>query len=197
MNFLAHIFLSGDNQDVQVGNFIGDFVKGSNYRNYKRDVKLGILLHRNIDEYFDEIDIVRKLRRDLSADYGRYAGVALDLIFDYYLASQFDMYHHESLVIYSESFYKNLRKISGDFDQKVKFVGDKMIELDWLNQYASPEGMQSIAMNLERRIGRDVGFERLSETIMENNDQLSLAFQLSFPEMQQFAFKKRLVLQGI
>jgi acyl carrier protein phosphodiesterase len=197
MNFLAHIFLSGDNRNVQVGNFIGDFVKGSKYKDYESDVKQGILLHRAIDEYFDNIDIVRKLRRDLSADYGRYAGVALDLIFDYYLASQFCMYHNESLKVYSQSFYNHLKKISGDFDKQVKFVGDKMIELDWLNQYISPEGMQSIAMSLERRIGKQVGFERLAEGIYQNNEQLSLAFQLSFPEMQQFAFKKRLVLQGV
>ena len=30
MNFLAHIYLSGDDPNIQLGNFIGDFVKGRN-----------------------------------------------------------------------------------------------------------------------------------------------------------------------
>ena len=30
MNFLAHLYLSGDNPRLMVGNFIGDFVKGRN-----------------------------------------------------------------------------------------------------------------------------------------------------------------------
>ena len=29
MNYLAHIFLSGSNRKVQLGNFVGDAVKGS------------------------------------------------------------------------------------------------------------------------------------------------------------------------
>ena len=34
MNYLAHIFLSGDDRRVQIGNFVGDAVKGRAYENY-------------------------------------------------------------------------------------------------------------------------------------------------------------------
>ena len=38
MNYLAHIFLSGSNRKVQLGNFVGDAVKGSSYKNYPPDI---------------------------------------------------------------------------------------------------------------------------------------------------------------
>lgn len=53
MNYLAHIFLSGSNRKVQLGNFVGDAVKGSSYKNYPPDIAKGIQLHRAIDDYTD------------------------------------------------------------------------------------------------------------------------------------------------
>lgn len=55
MNYLAHIFLSGSNRKVQLGNFVGDAVKGSSYKNYPPDIAKGIQLHRAIDDYTDLI----------------------------------------------------------------------------------------------------------------------------------------------
>lgn len=51
MNYLAHIFLSGPNRKVQLGNFVGDAVKGSSYKNYPPDIAKGIQLHRAIEAY--------------------------------------------------------------------------------------------------------------------------------------------------
>ena len=34
MNFLAHIYLSGDSRELLIGNFIGDYVKGKDYEKY-------------------------------------------------------------------------------------------------------------------------------------------------------------------
>ena len=36
MNYLAHIFLSGNDRCIQIGNFIGDGVKGDGYKQYPR-----------------------------------------------------------------------------------------------------------------------------------------------------------------
>ena len=53
MNYLAHIFLSGDNRKIQIGNFVGDAVKGHAYNKFSPDFRKGILLHRAIDDYTD------------------------------------------------------------------------------------------------------------------------------------------------
>ena len=60
MNFLAHIYLSGENQGITIGNFIADGIKGNKYLSYREDLQKGILLHRSIDSFTDQHPIVRQ-----------------------------------------------------------------------------------------------------------------------------------------
>ncbi len=60
MNYLAHIFLSGNDDDVLIGNFIGDYVKGKDFNNYPAGIQKGILLHRRIDTYTDRHKIIHQ-----------------------------------------------------------------------------------------------------------------------------------------
>ena len=53
MNYLAHIFLSGGQPDIMIGNFIADSIKGSKYSAYPTEIQKGILLHRQIDTTTD------------------------------------------------------------------------------------------------------------------------------------------------
>ena len=43
MNFLAHIFLSGDSDLTTIGNFMADGIKGKDYRKYSKELQIGIL----------------------------------------------------------------------------------------------------------------------------------------------------------
>ena len=74
MNYLAHIFLSGSNRKVQLGNFVGDAVKGSSYKNYPPDIAKGIQLHRAIDDYTDRHPAVCEVVHRLQPEFGRYSG---------------------------------------------------------------------------------------------------------------------------
>lgn len=75
MNYLAHIFLSGSNRKVQLGNFVGDAVKGSSYKNYPPDIAKGIQLHRAIDDYTDHHPAVCEVVHRLQPEFGlRQAG---------------------------------------------------------------------------------------------------------------------------
>jgi len=54
MNYLAHCYLSGKNEDLLLGNFMTDFLQKKEERNYKDIVLLGIQLHRAIDTFTDQ-----------------------------------------------------------------------------------------------------------------------------------------------
>ena len=58
MNFLSHLYLSGDSEGLILGNFIADGVKGSNLGHFEKEVQRGILLHRKIDTFTDTHPIV-------------------------------------------------------------------------------------------------------------------------------------------
>jgi acyl carrier protein phosphodiesterase len=44
MNYLAHLYLSQADDELALGNFIADFVKGNHYRNFSPQVSKGILM---------------------------------------------------------------------------------------------------------------------------------------------------------
>lgn len=60
MNFLAHIYLSGDNDLIKIGNFMADGIRGKQFEHFPEDVQKGIVLHRFIDTYTDSHDIFRQ-----------------------------------------------------------------------------------------------------------------------------------------
>ena len=87
MNYLAHVYLSGANDLIKVGNFMADSVKGSQYLNYEKELQHGILLHRHIDSYTDAHPIYRQSKHRLHEKYGHYSGVIMDILYDHFLRS--------------------------------------------------------------------------------------------------------------
>ena len=79
MNYLAHLYLSGSNEHILVGNFIADSIKGSTYKDYPSDIQRGVLLHRQIDTHTDSHPNFRTSTKRLHKNYGHYSGVIVDI----------------------------------------------------------------------------------------------------------------------
>lgn len=97
MNYLAHLYLSGPTDGIKVGNFIGDYVKGSRHNRYSPDIQKGILLHRQIDTFMDRHPIARESATIFKPQYRRYASVVIDIIYDHLLAVSWNRYNEQSL----------------------------------------------------------------------------------------------------
>ena len=97
MNFLAHLHLSGTNDYIKIGNFIGDSVKGKSYQKFAPDIQKGILLHRKIDYFTDKHIITKDLSKFFAPKYRKYSGIVVDIIYDYYLANNWNKYSNISL----------------------------------------------------------------------------------------------------
>ena len=111
MNFLAHIFLSGEEDDqLKLGNFMGDTVRGKQYLNYPERVQCGILLHRQIDTFTDSHPLFRESKRRLVPIYGHYAGVITDIFYDYFLTKHWEKFSSEDLDSYINRFYTLLQE---------------------------------------------------------------------------------------
>ncbi|HPX06218.1 MAG TPA: ACP phosphodiesterase, partial [Tenuifilaceae bacterium] len=105
MNFLAHLYLSGDNVHVRLGNFIGDHVKGKAFTHYPPDVQKGILMHRAIDSFTDNHLATAESKRLLRSGYGKYAGVVVDVFYDHLLASNWSNFSPFPLRGFTRGFY--------------------------------------------------------------------------------------------
>jgi Uncharacterized protein conserved in bacteria len=90
MNHLAHVLLAGDEEALQLGGMLGDFVHGRpDPQRWPERVIAGIRLHRAIDVYTDAHAEVLAAKARLPPPYRRYAGIALDMWFDHCLARDF------------------------------------------------------------------------------------------------------------
>ena len=97
MNFLAHLYLSGNDDKLITGNFIGDYVKGNNFLKYPGKIREGIVLHRRIDSFTDAHPLFRDAKKLFREEFGLYSGVVTDLIFDHFLAVSWKNYHPVTL----------------------------------------------------------------------------------------------------
>ena len=142
MNFLAHIYLSGNNPEIQIGNFIGDYVKGKKYENYPDLIQKGILLHRKIDDFTDRHPKVKKSSELLKENYGRYSGVIVDLYYDHFLAANWEQFSNQTLRDFvtriHRLFLKNYFRLPGEVKSFLPF----MIQSRRLENYKSFDGLE-------------------------------------------------------
>src|SRR3954453_2663939 len=109
MNFLAHLYLSGNDPEIMVGNFLGDFVRGRNLlERYKKNIATGIELHRTIDEFTDTHPIVAQSKNRLREKYRHYAAVIVDIFYDHFLAKNWSEYSSELLPDFADRAYQIL-----------------------------------------------------------------------------------------
>lgn len=97
MNYLAHLYLSGPSDGIRLGNFIGDYVKGNRFSRYPPEIRKGILLHRQIDSFMDEHPLSHTSAELFRARYTRFSRVIIDVVYDHYLAKNWDKYSDQSL----------------------------------------------------------------------------------------------------
>jgi len=141
MNFLAHLYLSGDNPLVQVGNFIGDHVKGRDHEKYMLEIQKGILLHRKIDHFTDTHPLVKQSAQRLSERYGRYAGIVMDVFYDYYLGINWADLNDVPLKQYVSGIHKVLLRNYFKLPSAVKRFLPFMIKSRRLESYATKQGI--------------------------------------------------------
>ncbi len=142
MNYLAHLFLSSGSPNEMIGNFIGDYVKGKMfYQKLPYQVSVGVFLHRAIDEYTDNHTLHKETRIALQPLYGKFAGVIADMLFDHYLAKNFENYTSESLARFEKECYRILFAHFDVLPARVQGFLPKMRKASRLQSYAHIEGL--------------------------------------------------------
>ncbi|TSE09250.1 MULTISPECIES: ACP phosphodiesterase [Aquimarina] len=151
MNFLAHIYLSGEDPELKIGNFIADSVKGKKYLNYPNRIQQGITLHRKIDSYTDTHPIVKKSVSRLFPKYRHYSTVIVDILYDHFLANNWVEYSEIPLEEYTVSFYELLHQYHQVLPKQIQNFLPYMIKDNWLLSYASISGIGSALSGMNRR----------------------------------------------
>ena len=186
MNYLAHLFLSCQDDDLLIGNFIADSIRNKEMANYPATIQKGILLHRQIDTYTDTHPAVRKSTHRLHSTHGKYAPVVVDILFDYVLSHNWDKYSNEPLTLFSKRVYWLLEQRSSDLPLKLQKRLDSMIRHDWLMNYGKEEGLRFVFERMEERAKFPAHFDKAVDNLLKDYDLFEEDFNAFFPEVIHF-----------
>lgn len=196
MNFLAHIYFSGDNDYVKIGNFIADAIKGKKYMEYSKEVQVGILLHRNIDSFTDKHPTVRISKDRLHSRYRHYDGVIIDILYDYFLAKNWSTYSSIPLNDYAQTFYAILNSNYSILPDKVKHLMPYMIKDNWLYSYRTIEGIEKVLQGMNRRTNNKSQMDMAVEDLKIHHSEFENDFKIFFEDLRIFCQEKLILLSS-
>ncbi|MGE5943535.1 MAG: ACP phosphodiesterase [Flavobacteriales bacterium] len=183
MNFLAHIYLSGDNDLVTIGNFIADGIKGNDYKNFSKEFQIGILLHRHIDTFTDAHETVRQSTKRLHEKYGHYSGVIVDILYDHFLAKNWHLYCDIPLEVYTDNFYNSLEEHYDLLPMGIQKMMPFMMADNWLLSYASIEGISRVLEGMNRRTKNRSGMHKAVNELELFYSEFETEFSHFFEEL--------------
>ena len=183
---MAHIYLSGDNEELKIGNFIADSVKGKQYLEYPPGIIDGIVLHRAIDTFTDTHPIVSRSVERLFERYGHYSRVIVDILYDHFLAANWKDYSDIPLKIYTEDFYKLLQDNFKILPKPVQNFLPYMVADNWLYNYRKIEGIEKILFQMNRRIKYRAKMHLAVEELREFYEEFEDEFTRFFEELRAY-----------
>lgn len=186
MNYLAHLYLSGNSEELVVGNFIGDYVKGRQFENYPGDVSKGILLHRQIDTFTDNHAVTREAKLLFRKDYGLYAGIVVDFVYDHFLAKNWSNYSELTLRTFAKRMHAILLANYLILPRRVQGFLPFLIQNKRLESYALLDGITQSMKIMSRHSSLPDKTEQARQILLENYSLLDTYFARFMDDMLSF-----------
>ncbi|MEO8086551.1 MAG: acyl carrier protein phosphodiesterase [Bacteroidota bacterium] len=166
-----------------IGNFIADFVKGKKKDDYPDEIRIGIELHRFIDNFTDHHAVVLNSIRRIHERQEKYSGVVIDILYDHFLAANFSAYSEIPLQEFSQRTYAVLKANWEVLPTGVHHFLPFMIERNWLLNYATVDGIGRALTGLSGRVKYDNRMDEAVQDLQENYTELEADFKTFFPEL--------------
>ncbi|OQX78612.1 MAG: ACP phosphodiesterase [Bacteroidetes bacterium 4484_249] len=187
MNFLAHLFLSGDNEEIIVGNFIADHVKGNGINRFNTAIKNGIYFHREIDAFTDNHSLFIQSKNRLALKYRKYSGVIVDMFYDHFLSANWTDYSNEPLEAFTKRMYKIVLKRLLILPSKTRRILPFMAKDNWLMAYGTTEGIDRALSGMAKRTPFESGMENAVNDLIKDYELYKNEFQKFFPDITIFS----------
>lgn len=150
-----------------------------------------------IDYYTDTHETVKDSIALLKPVYGRYAGVVTDMIYDYYLARDFEQHSSASLKTFENHCYKILFEHFSYLPDRVKLFLPKMQATRRLQSYANMDGIYESLDIMSKFTSLPNKTKSLKKEFPKIDQILTKQFNTFFPDikntteaLRKIAFKK-------
>lgn len=185
MNFLFHLYLSGNDPDLLTGNFMGDFVKGRVGENYPPGLATGIMLHRRIDSFAQQHIIFRRSYDRIAPQYRLWRGVFVDLFYDHFLSADWDEWADESLTSYLSRAKKMVEARRAWLPERLQGLLPVVFD-ELLPSYCEIGGIGLALERMSRRVTRDNPLAYGEQELRRNYAGLREDFRCFLPAVSEF-----------
>jgi acyl carrier protein phosphodiesterase len=183
MNFLAHLYLSGNNNDIMIGNFISDSVKGKLYLKYREGIQHGILLHRKIDGFTDKHPITKELKSLLKNGYHKHSGIVIDIFYDHFLCLNWEKYSSISLKKFISLCHRVILRNLFILPSDIKGYLPFLIARKRLHSYSNIEGIENTLKTMSKYTSLPDSSIFAIQILKENYAFFNTKFQEFFIEL--------------
>lgn len=187
MNYLAHFYLSNNDEGLLLGNFIADHIVGHQYLEFSEAVQIGVLQHRAIDSFTDSHPIVLKSKKRLRPIFHKFSPVIVDVFYDYLLAKRWNDYSNVDLEEFTLKCYKIIGQNQAILPEKAAYMFGYMQSQNWLYNYRKIEGIHRALSGMSSRTIKGSKMELAAEYLRKDESLYLEEFDQFFPELKAHA----------
>ena len=186
MNFLFHMLLSGDDEQILAGNFMGDFVKGQLADRFPERIRQGVTLHRRIDSFASRDDLFQRSRLRLHPHFGLYRGVLVDLFYDHFLVVEWSDWSDEPFDRYLARSRSVIEGQLGELPERLQGLVPTIFE-ELLPSYGTVAGIARALERMSRRVVRENPLAGAESQLDLHYEGLRADFRGFLPLVRRFA----------
>lgn len=185
MNYLAHLFFAENHPYSRIGNLLGDFCRGVDLNRLHPEILRGLAQHRAVDAFTDRSAEVQAAKQFFAQSRRRFAGIALDMLFDHFLIRHWHSFHPQSFNDYKLQLYQNLQSDLPLMPASMQPTVQSIIRRDWFLSYAELHHLSLALDRVAQRIRFPNQFAGAGQDIQAHYAALEQLFLQFFPKLQR------------
>jgi len=178
-----HLFLSGSDPEILVGNLMGDFVKGRLDDRFSPGIRRGIEIHRKIDSFAAGNAFFLQSKRCIDPCFGHYRAVLVDIFYDHFLARDWDRYSPVLLDEFIRISHQTLSRYQSQLPPRLLELLPRMFSRHWLIAYQEPAGIEIALRRMSDRLARPNPLAEGFAELTKKRDLLLSDFRCFLPEV--------------
>lgn len=187
MNVLAHLLLADLTGHCPVATLQADFVKGRLEGKHQGAELAALRLHRRVDAFTDQHPVTARCRGLLEPEFRRYAGILLDMFFDYFLVRHWSEYCPQPLPAFANHQYRLLQANAERFPERPRQFVAFLVQANLLCNYGDIELISAVLERIGRRLRRPNPLHAAGGQLRQHHGELNAGFLEFFPQLIAFA----------
>lgn len=183
MNWLAHIHLAQLAGCELAPSLLPDLMNVRNLESVTLSQARAIAIHQAIDRFTDQHALVLHSKGLISVPYTRFAGVLVDIFYDYCLCQHWQHHSKQALAEFLKAAHQAIQTAIPEQPLVTQPIFERLLEQQWLASYSSHAGIALSLARISQRIKRPTDLAPAVEQLIEHEARFQADFAVFYPEL--------------